>query len=433
MAQAVKNVVSKNFISVILPGVGVYALEASHPTFPTIKRAIERKQWARIGHLVNLAKQLSYETHGNVEIKRGVPYYKGVRMEGYLAMKLQEMIRRGERKQLPALLKFSNNLMQNPDRETIKEVLEFLEIAKMPITDDGCFLAYKCVNDDFTDCYSSTVDNSPGQTPAMPRKSVDKSSRNACSSGFHFAALDYIRDTFGSNGRRVVMIKVNPRDVVAIPHFKTVKKGRTWFYEVVKELFTITEAQNLQDHPEMLTTVVNVAKERNKVLKFVLDHPVTKKNIRKRDIKRSTIVKMTLGRLQAMAAKLPAVTTEPVKPSTVLDRNPLKLFREAAGLELAAVAEEIGLTYKAAWAAEQAPNPRQESIDRYLEAIQKLTGANAGLSFPKPSGPSEKAMAATVGAGPVEADMEEENWNESDSDSFGYEYGDDGDEDEDND
>lgn len=420
MASPVKYTMGDNFVHVILPGVGAYALEASHQTFPAMKRALLKKQWARVPHLINLAKQLGYETHGQVEIKRGIPYYKGVKMQGYLAVKLQEMIRRGEKVQLPALIKFSNNLYQNPDPLTIPEVLEFLEISKMPITDDGCFLAYKVVRDDYTDKHTGTVNNEPGETPAMPRKNVDKNTRVACSSGFHFAALDYIRGGFGSGGDRIVMIKLNPRDVVAIPDYKATKKGRTWFYEVVKELFTIASCEELQDHPEMLQVVVNVAKERNAVLKFVLAHPRTKYQIRKGKIKKSTIVKQTLGRLQKMAAKLPSLEPVNYKPTTVLLKNPLKQFREAAGVELKDIAKELGMTPKAVWAAEHAPNPKQETIDRTLQAIQDLTGQHAGLSFPLPSKPGPRSMAAAAGSA-SSFDAEEENWDEA---GYGDEYGD---------
>lgn len=423
MSTPVKYTMGDNFVHVILPGVGAYALEASHQTFPAMKRALLAKKWGRVPHLINLAKQLGYETHGQVEIKRGIPYYKGVKMEGYLAIKLQEMIRRGEKVQLPALIKFSNNLYQNPDPKTIGEVLEFLEASKMPITDDGCFLAYKCVRADYTDCHTGTVNNEPGETPAMPRKNVDASTRVACSSGFHFAALDYIRGGFGSSTNRIVMIKINPRDVVAIPEYKSTLKGRVWFYEVVKELFTVESAEELQDHPEMLQVVVNVAKERNAVLKFILSHPRTKYQIRKGTIKKSTIVKQTLGRLQKMASKLPNLNVVDYKPTTVLLKNPLKQFREAAGVELKDIAKELGMTSKAVWAAEHAPNPKQESIDRFLQAIQNLTGQHAGLSFPKPSLPGPKSMAAAAGSAST-FDAEEENWNESDE-GYGDEYGED--------
>jgi hypothetical protein len=436
MAQAVKYTMGDNFVHVILPGVGAYALEASHQTFPAMKRALERKQWARVPHLINLAKQLGYQTHGKVTIERGIPYYKGVKMEGYLATKMQEMLRRGETKDLPSLLKFSNNLYQNPDPKTIPEILEFLEISNMPITDDGCFLAYKCIKSDYTDCHTGTVNNEPGETPAMPRKNVDKSTRVACSSGFHFAALDYIKGGFGSQGNRVVMIKINPRDVVAIPEYKNTLKGRTWFYEVVKELFTIESAQELQDHPEMVQVVVNVAKERNAILKFVLSHPRTKYQIRKGKIKKSTIVKQTLGRLQKMAAKLPNLEVVDYKPTTVLLKNPLKQFREAAGVELKDIAKELGMTPKAVWAAEHAPNPKQESIDNFLQAIQNLTGQHAGLSFPQPSKPYIcRTMAASAAGDSTGVWYPNPAYNTVDEDEYGVDngYGDEYGEDEDED
>jgi transcriptional regulator with XRE-family HTH domain len=392
----VKYTLAENFVSVILPGRGVFALDKTHPTFSALTSALKRKQWARIPSLITLADRVSNETHGKVAIRKGVAYYKDKPLKGYLGNKLGELARRGEK--VSHLLKFADNLMKNPDPETIPEVMEFLDISHLPITDDGCFLAYKCINSDYTDCHTGRIDNTPGQTPAMPRKNADSSSRALCSSGFHFCALDYIRDGFGATGRRIVMIKVNPRDVVAIPEYKDAKKGRCWLYEVVKELFTIDEAARLQDHPDMLHSVVTLAKERRELLKFVLANSTIKRAIRRREIKKSTIMKQTLARLQKMAAKLPAPQTEPVKPSTVLANNLLKSYRTAAGLTVGQIAKQLKIGYKVAWAMENAENPKQETIDRYLEAIAKLTNVSSresGLAFPKATQPQDNTADET--------------------------------------
>lgn len=421
MAQAVKYTMGKDFVHVIMPGIGAFALEASHETFPAMKRALLKKQWARVPHLINLARQLGYQTQGQVTIEKGIPFYKGTKMEGYLGTLLAETVRRGKNSELPSLLKFANNVYQNPDPKTRDEVYQFLELSKMPRTDDGCFLAYKCVRADFTDCHTGKYDNTPGETPAMPRKAVNSNTREACSSGFHFAALDYIRDGFGSKGNRVVMIKINPRDVVAIPEYKDTLKGRTWYYEVVKELMTVQEAKQLQDHPEMLMHVVTLDKERKGLLKQILTNPAIKRAIRRGTIKKSTIVKQTYARLVKMASKFTLNSPQlEVKVAKVLSSNPLKSLREKAGLTVGQVAKATGMSYKAVWGAEKAKAPTQETIDKYLETINKLSGKPDHKKYSAAMAASASSNGGSSYANPVHSSLDDDDADDDYSD--GYEY-----------
>lgn len=418
MHKTIPHKIGTSFIHVILPGAAPYTLDKTHPTFKAMKQALERHLWARVPHLVTLAQRLSTLSHGKIKIEKGVALFNDKPILGYLGKRLSEIARRGE--SVTSLLKFSDNLMQNPDPETIPEVLEFLEASKMPITDDGCFLAYKCVNTNFTDCHSGKYDNSPGETPAMPRGSVDNDTRTACSSGFHFAALDYIRDGFASAGNRVVMIKINPKDVVAIPEYKTTKKGRVWHYEVVKELMTVSEAVELQDHPEMLQQVVKLGKERRELLKQVLETPSIKRAIRRNKIKKSTIMKQNYGQLSRIAAKYgvgkSGVSVDDIKVSPVLSKNPIKGLREKAKLTVRQVAYESGMSYKAVWAAEKAVEPTQGTIDKYLETINKLTGKDYE---PVRQVKNARAAAASADGSSYSAPVED---SDTDYNDGGYEY-----------
>ena len=103
----------------------------------------------------------------------------------------------------------------------------------MPITEDGHFLAYKKVRDDYKDVHSGTFDNSVGQVVSMVRNKVDENKDNTCSSGLHFCSFDYLK-SFG--GTRIMILKINPADVVSIPSDHFQQKGRTCRYEVIGEV-----------------------------------------------------------------------------------------------------------------------------------------------------------------------------------------------------
>jgi len=160
------------------------------------------------------------------------------------------------------LVAFMENLMENPSKRAVNELYGFLEKNTLPITSDGCFLAYKKVRQDYLDCHSGTVLNKPAAymtdedtaaleeaagknsevtvevvdgvtVVSMERNLVDDDQNRTCSTGLHFCSKDYLNH-FG--GERIVILKINPRDVVSIPNDYNDSKGRCARYEIVDEI-----------------------------------------------------------------------------------------------------------------------------------------------------------------------------------------------------
>lgn len=137
---------------------------------------------------------------------------------------------------LEPILLFIENLLSNPSEYARAELMQWIEKAQMPITPDGSFLAYKRVREDYKDVHSGTMDNSVGQVVQMPRLAVDDDRNRTCSAGLHFCSKDYLSHF---PGERIVVVKINPADVVSIPVDYDFTKGRAWRYEVVAELSTL--------------------------------------------------------------------------------------------------------------------------------------------------------------------------------------------------
>jgi ribosome modulation factor len=133
------------------------------------------------------------------------------------------------------LVNFMHNLMKNPSKRSVDELYGFLEKNNLPLTPDGHFLAYKKVRRDFKDIHSGTMDNSPGTVVEMERNMVDDNKDQTCSTGLHFCGLSYL-DHFGGNDSRVVIVKIDPADVVSIPSDYNGAKGRACRYEVIGEM-----------------------------------------------------------------------------------------------------------------------------------------------------------------------------------------------------
>ena len=152
-------------------------------------------------------------------------------MHNYAAQKLVSMYEQGF--PVEPLCNFITNIMANPSNRAVEDLMKFLEYGNLPITQDGHFLAYKKVRDDYLDCHSASIDNSVGQVVSMPRNEVNDNPNQTCSHGLHFASLEYARSFSGS---RMMVVKIDPRDVVAIPVDYNNTKGRCARYEVVSEL-----------------------------------------------------------------------------------------------------------------------------------------------------------------------------------------------------
>jgi hypothetical protein len=131
------------------------------------------------------------------------------------------------------LANFTRRLANNPDYWVAEQLYPFLEKGKLPITEDGYFLAYKRIRQDWTDVYSGTVNYAVGNVVTMPRQKVDNDRARTCSSGLHACSLEYLN--FFS-GDRIVAVQIDPADVVSVPADYNDTKLRCCRMKVVAEL-----------------------------------------------------------------------------------------------------------------------------------------------------------------------------------------------------
>ena len=192
----------------------------------------------RLNLLLNPVSTLSNLDDERVTIDGRTVLFDGEGVPSALTRKLLTVAREGL--DLKPWKRFVVRLFQNPNRAAQAELNEFLEAGNLPITEDGCFLAYKRVRHDYSDCHSGKFDNSVGQVVEMPRSDFDGDRTRTCSQGLHFCSQDYLKHFFGGSGR-IVVVKVDPADVVSIPIDYNFTKGRTWRYEVVGEVDLSTE------------------------------------------------------------------------------------------------------------------------------------------------------------------------------------------------
>lgn len=222
-------------------GVTVYVdgeskiVSATSPLYAGVVAAIQADDEDALRTAVNVKETVVRSSNGNITLEDGTLLYKGEPLRHAIKNRIVKMLNGGF--DVTPLVNFLDNLMENPSNRAVNETYGFLEACNLPITPDGCFLAYKMIRDDYTDIYTGTMDNSVGQTVTVPRNEVDEDSERTCSYGLHVCSQAYLGH-YGRRGNddRIVVTKVNPADVVAVPSDYDNSKMRVCGYDVVDEL-----------------------------------------------------------------------------------------------------------------------------------------------------------------------------------------------------
>jgi hypothetical protein len=208
-----------------------YTLSKGNIGFDALIEAIKEGRWEDVPALASPVVAVRKFSNGFVDVIDGQVTYDGQPIHSVLSQKILDMFEQGF--DINPLTNFMQNLYTNPSKRAVDELYGFLESGNMPITEDGYFLAYKKVREDYTDVHSGKFDNSVGKVVSMPRNQVDDNKDNTCSAGLHFCSFDYLK-SFG--GSRIMILKINPADVVSIPSDHQQQKGRTWRYTVIGEV-----------------------------------------------------------------------------------------------------------------------------------------------------------------------------------------------------
>lgn len=170
-----------------------------HPRFEEIKELALLDQIDHALELMDMKAEIINAVDGtDLSIEGSEVTYKGFVLPEVLGKRIIEL--NAAEGNIQPLANFCEKLFNNPRREVVEELYDFLEASSLPLTEDGCFVAYKGVDLNFKDIYTGTMDNSVGATPTMERWEVDTDRDRTCSHGLHFAAYEYARNWAGGRG-----------------------------------------------------------------------------------------------------------------------------------------------------------------------------------------------------------------------------------------
>mgnify|MGYP000854044420 CR=1 FL=1 len=247
------KILTESAVTVKIPGRKPFTMARENKHFKDLLIALDLKDEGKVLEIVALAEQVTLATKGAVEVKHGQVFYKGEVVGNIIAKRIIQFMAEGIN--VDYLINFLERVMLNPSKASRDELYLFLENGNLPIMDDGRFQAYKWVRDDYMDQHSNKFRNYPGDILSMKRTDVDSNRNTTCSTGFHVCTQFY--DKFA---KKLMLVAVDPADVVSVPIDYNNAKMRVCKYEVLEEI----ENQDYGKIEEKALTQYGEAKERGK-------------------------------------------------------------------------------------------------------------------------------------------------------------------------
>lgn len=207
----------------------------------------------------------SYYLSGSLGIKGGHIYFGKNRLEETLSNHMMSLLD-GENtpkdeKMWRSYVKFLDNLYQNADEDIRTQLFRWMDYEnkagnEFGITEDGCIVGYKGCQGTILEPtsvftgnaivdgveFNGNIPNRVGSVVQMPRSAVQVDPAVGCSQGLHVGTRDYATKW----APVLLLVKVNPRDIVSVPYECDSQKMRVCEYTVLN--VTDTEAEHKVYH-----------------------------------------------------------------------------------------------------------------------------------------------------------------------------------------
>jgi hypothetical protein len=149
-----------------------------------------------------------------------------------------------------ALVAFMEKLYTNPSESSRNSLYDFIVRHNITIDPDGDFYAYKGVKADLGSVWegfgivdgvsmNGSLPNKPGSILEIPRSKVNADNAVGCGTGLHAGTYAYAE---GWARGVLLLVKINPRDVVSVPSCTSYQKLRTCRYKVISQTTQQTTA-----------------------------------------------------------------------------------------------------------------------------------------------------------------------------------------------
>lgn len=224
-------------------GAQILTAQSDHPKWNEILDAYKKRDNESILSLISIKTVIEQYSVGALSVNSAGVTYNGRLIHSVDTERVMSFLREG----LPyqPIANYMARKMLNPSSRAINELYAFLEHKFMPITPEGMIIAYKGVMDNY---YSMTgskntvvlqgvvndqgqILNRIGDVIEIERSSCDDDFRNGCSFGLHAGSLAYATGW----ADRVILVEIDPKDVVSVPSDCSCQKLRCCKYKVIGE------------------------------------------------------------------------------------------------------------------------------------------------------------------------------------------------------
>ena len=245
MIITASSLVNETLTVVIDNGQQILTAKSDHPKWQEIRDAYKAGNNDLLQSLISLKSVVEAYSVGALSINTTGVTYNGRPLHTVDTQRVMAFLR--ENLPYKPIANYIEKKQKNPSKRAIEEMFNFLEHKAMPLTPEGNFIAYKGVRNDYwsgtgnleTIVLQGQVDkeghilNTIGSIIEVERSSVDDNFKNHCSSGLHAGSISYAKDFAGTG--RVILVEINPMDVVSIPDDCGCQKLRCSKYKVIGE------------------------------------------------------------------------------------------------------------------------------------------------------------------------------------------------------
>lgn len=264
---------SLGYSAVVKPGIGISVVIDGTP-FNVAKDAINynelfaalsegadreriRKLASPIAALRTLANNEGLEIAENAETGELQVSYEGKPLRGVIASRILDLFRAEQGFEI--YRKFVAKALTNRDPDAVDQLFRFMEANRLSIHPDGDVLAFKAVRQSYYDHHSGSVLYALGTYVSMPREKCNPDPHQTCSTGLHVGGDSYVKTQY--SGSKMLIIKINPADFVAVPYDYNNAKARVCKLFVYAE---ITETAMKDVLGAMITTIPSGEKHLDK-------------------------------------------------------------------------------------------------------------------------------------------------------------------------
>lgn len=198
--------------------------------------------------------------------------FDGDEINGHLMDVIKDLFANGDEIELAPLVKFLEKASTNPSIDSIDDLYRWINNGDLVIDDDGDFIAYKGVYNGDGDRLSThsgkafvdgveiegRIPYQDGTVVSMPRSEVNSDRYQGCSTGLHAGTHRYA----SSYGDTLILVKINPRDVVSVPADSSSQKLRVARLIVLNETNERLESRyvktNVTDPDELPETFEDI-------------------------------------------------------------------------------------------------------------------------------------------------------------------------------